>query len=128
MVCNDIPDVPLREKRNPKAFFAEEREGWHGYIEWEKYPEKQKKAAEILAQYTFAGVRQLGVHTRASLTNCCILGTRIPARSSSRYEPTARGCEMETIPCSAWVHIGQATETELGYREGGKGGGYDTCA
>nr|ANM86661.1 putative oxidoreductase [Cladonia uncialis subsp. uncialis]AUW30900.1 putative molybdopterin binding oxidoreductase [Cladonia uncialis subsp. uncialis] len=55
MVCNEIPDVPLRDKRNPKAFFAEEREGWHGYIEWERYPEKQKKAAEILAQYNFAG-------------------------------------------------------------------------
>lgn len=62
MVCNEIPDVPLRDKRNPRAFFAEEREGWHGYIEWERYPEKQKKAAEILAQYSFAGVRRSGVH------------------------------------------------------------------
>lgn len=35
---------------------------------------------------------------------------------------------METIPCSAWAHAGQASETELGYREGGKGGGYDACA
>ena len=35
---------------------------------------------------------------------------------------------METIPCSAWAHAGQATETQLGYCEGGKGGGYDTCA
>lgn len=35
---------------------------------------------------------------------------------------------METIPCSAWAHAGQAAETELGYCEGGKGGGYDTCA
>ena len=73
MVCNEIPDVPLRDKRNPRAFFAEEREGWHGYIEWERYPEKQKKAAEILAQYSFAGVRRSGVHPRASLTQLAAL-------------------------------------------------------
>lgn len=29
-------------------FFAEEREGWKGYVEWEKCPEKKKKAAEIM--------------------------------------------------------------------------------
>ena len=56
MVSNEIPDVPLRDERAPKPHFVEEREGWHGYIEWEKYPEKQKKAAGILAQYKFAPV------------------------------------------------------------------------
>ena len=68
MVCNEIPDVPLRDKRNPKAYFAEEREGWHGYIEWEKSPEKQRQAAEILAQYRFAPVRTFEAHLRPSLT------------------------------------------------------------
>jgi sulfite oxidase len=33
--------------------FTEERKGWSGYIEWEKYPEKKRKAAELLAQYDF---------------------------------------------------------------------------
>jgi|TARA_R110002003_G_scaffold180_6_gene14382 sulfite oxidase len=33
--------------------FAEERKGWKGYIEWERYPEKKKEAAAILAQYDF---------------------------------------------------------------------------
>ena len=56
MFCNEVPDVPLKDKHAPKAFFAEERKGWHGYVEWEKYPEKQKKAADILAQYKFAQV------------------------------------------------------------------------
>lgn len=37
--------------------FADEREGWKGYIEWEKYPEKKKEAAAILAQYQFDHVR-----------------------------------------------------------------------
>ena len=34
---------------------------------------------------------------------------------------------METIPCSAWAHAGAPTQRELGYCEGGEGGGYDTC-
>lgn len=33
--------------------FAEEREGWSGYIEWEKYPEKKKQAEEIMKRYDF---------------------------------------------------------------------------
>lgn len=33
--------------------FPEEREGWKGYIEWERYPDKKRKAAEILAKYDF---------------------------------------------------------------------------
>lgn len=49
-------EIPLREICHPEAAFPEEQEGWHGYIEWEKYPEKQAKAAEILSRYTFAGV------------------------------------------------------------------------
>ena len=49
--------IPLRESNHPDAYFPEEHKGWHGYIEWEKYPEKKAEAAKILAQYTFAGVR-----------------------------------------------------------------------
>jgi len=36
--------------------FSEELEGWKGYIEWEKYPDKKKRAAEILAKHEFAKV------------------------------------------------------------------------
>ena len=36
--------------------FAEERNGWGGYVEWEKYPDKKKQAAEILASHTFPEV------------------------------------------------------------------------
>ena len=47
--------------------FEEEREGWKGYIEWERYPEKKKKAAEVLAKYDFpvVGTHQLfGLYQR----------------------------------------------------------------
>jgi sulfite oxidase len=38
---------------DPFVTFKEEREGWHGYVEWEDYPEKKEKAAAILAQHEF---------------------------------------------------------------------------
>ncbi|CAF3734547.1 unnamed protein product [Rotaria sp. Silwood1] len=31
--------------------FPEELVGWHGYVEWENYPERRKKAREILTAY-----------------------------------------------------------------------------
>ncbi|KAI9170862.1 Sulfite oxidase [Paramyrothecium foliicola] len=46
---NAIPFRPKGEIPN----FQEEREGWKGYIEWEKYPEKRKQVEEILKHYDF---------------------------------------------------------------------------
>ena len=54
----------LSKSPNPQSddvYFPEEQIGWHGYIEWEKYPEKAKRAAEILARHQFAGVSPLTV-------------------------------------------------------------------
>ena len=48
--------IPLKKKHHPQAYFQEEREGWHGYVEWERYPEKKATAANILSQYAFADV------------------------------------------------------------------------
>ncbi|KAK3050179.1 hypothetical protein LTR09_008568 [Extremus antarcticus] len=48
----DQAEFPAR-KDGP--FFAEEKEGWKGYVEWEKYPEKKKQGAEVLSQYDFPG-------------------------------------------------------------------------
>lgn len=56
------------EQQGEEPFFTEERDGWSGYVEWEKvgrvqcpvglantaqYPDKKKQAAEVLAQYDF---------------------------------------------------------------------------
>jgi hypothetical protein len=49
-------DIPLPERNHPEAYFAEEREGWHGYVEWERYPEKKAAAANILSQYALSDV------------------------------------------------------------------------
>ena len=57
--------IPFRPKGEiPK--FEEEYEGWKGYIEWEKYPEKKKQAEEILRNYDFPDVR--ASHLRVLLT------------------------------------------------------------
>lgn len=44
--------LPFRQKGEAPVF-AEERKGWGGYIEWEKYPEKKKQAEQVLANYDF---------------------------------------------------------------------------
>ncbi|KAK3712954.1 hypothetical protein LTR37_008839 [Vermiconidia calcicola] len=49
-LSGSIADFPFEDSA---PFFAEERKGWKGYVEWEKYPEKKKQAAEALAQYKF---------------------------------------------------------------------------
>lgn len=35
--------------------FSEERAGWKGYVEWEKYPEKKAEGEKLLAKYKFPG-------------------------------------------------------------------------
>ena len=53
------PELPMRNSDH--VYFAEEQKGWHGYVEWEKYPDKAKRAAEILSKHNFAGVSPLNV-------------------------------------------------------------------
>lgn len=36
--------------------FEQETKGWEGYVAWEKYPEKKKRAAELLSQHNFPSV------------------------------------------------------------------------
>jgi sulfite oxidase len=47
------PNAKPFEVRGELPFFAEERKGWKGYVEWERYPEKKAQAEKILAQYDF---------------------------------------------------------------------------
>jgi sulfite oxidase len=50
------PNAPPFKLVGAEPFFREERDGWKGYIEWEKYPEKKKEAEEVLARYDFPAV------------------------------------------------------------------------
>jgi sulfite oxidase len=47
------PNAPVFAQQGDVPEFPEERPGWKGYVEWEKYPEKKKAAEEILAKYDF---------------------------------------------------------------------------
>lgn len=50
------PQAKPFEQIGSPPFFAEEKDGWKGYVEWEKYPAKKKQAAELLSRYSFPGV------------------------------------------------------------------------
>lgn len=63
---NHPPFKLLTEEPN----FKEEREGWTGYWEWEKYPEKKKQAAEILAKYQFPPVRTMSILHKMRVLTC----------------------------------------------------------
>jgi hypothetical protein len=65
------PSVRPRRAKSPsktdnnaeqEVNFPEELDGWHGYIEWEKYPEKKAKAAKVLAQHEFSKVRLISIY------------------------------------------------------------------
>jgi hypothetical protein len=57
------PEARPFELIGQEPYFEEEREGWKGYIEWEKYPEKKKQAAEIMAKYDFPVVSGTGLRS-----------------------------------------------------------------
>lgn len=53
------PSLTLRTKEvpNPEALnLDEELPGWHGYIEWEKYPDRKKAIKEYMKKFEFPGV------------------------------------------------------------------------
>lgn len=60
------PDLVIRNKEetpNPEVLgLEEERPGWHGYVEWEKYPERKQKAKEFMQEFEFPGV--CAIHVR----------------------------------------------------------------
>jgi hypothetical protein len=62
------PNARPFETLGEAPFFAEEREGWKGYIEWERYPEKKEQAAKILAQYDFPVVSNIATRKQQALT------------------------------------------------------------
>lgn len=54
------PSLVLRNKDetpDPESLELEEEiPGWHGYVEWEKYPERKKAVKEYMKKFDFPGV------------------------------------------------------------------------
>lgn len=55
------PDLVIRNKDevpDPHELeLEEELDGWHGYIEWEKYPERKQKTMDFMKKFEFPPVR-----------------------------------------------------------------------
>ncbi|CZR50760.1 probable sulfite oxidase, mitochondrial precursor [Phialocephala subalpina] len=52
------PNLVLRTKEtpDPEALGLEEEfPGWHGYVEWERYPERKKEVKEYMKKFNFPG-------------------------------------------------------------------------
>ena len=59
---------PVCSEHTLEAIFQEEEEGWHGYIEWEKYPDKKARAAKILSAFDFDQVRKCSTADESTAT------------------------------------------------------------
>ncbi|KAJ9649705.1 hypothetical protein H2199_000484 [Coniosporium tulheliwenetii] len=101
-MSGDSVSIPLREghrRSDEKApYFAEERPGWKGYIEWENYPDKQKEAQEILAKYDFAKPPEYQLEPLPK-TNPILEGVRW-----KQYH-AALGPTLRDLPKISWEYV-----------------------
>ncbi|KAH9876454.1 hypothetical protein J1614_003585 [Plenodomus biglobosus] len=86
--------------------FPEEREGWKGYIEWERYPEKKKQAAEILAQYDFPVPPEFQMVPLPD-TNPVLEGVRW------KYYHYALGKTLKDLPQTSWNYVKQEKSEDM---------------
>ncbi|MCJ1369174.1 hypothetical protein MMC20_000383 [Loxospora ochrophaea] len=91
-------DIPLKQNCYPSAYFAEEEKGWHGYVEWEKYPEKKKEAADVLAKYSFAQEPEFQLGPLPN-TNPVLEGVRW-----KQYH-AALGPTLKDVPQESWETV-----------------------
>ncbi|PSN74524.1 molybdopterin binding oxidoreductase [Corynespora cassiicola Philippines] len=88
---------PFRQKGHV-PYFAEEREGWKGYIEWEKYPEKKRAAHEVLSQYDFPVPPEFQFVPLPN-TNPILEGVRW------KHYHYAMGPSLQDIPDISWKYV-----------------------
>ncbi|KAI9730074.1 MAG: hypothetical protein M1834_006066 [Cirrosporium novae-zelandiae] len=79
-------------------FFAEELDGWHGYVEWEKYPEKRKQAEKILKQNKFPPEPEFQFVPLPD-TNPILEGTRW-----KQYHEVL-GPTLKNVPQESWDYV-----------------------
>ncbi|KAM7191300.1 Oxidoreductase, molybdopterin-binding domain containing protein [Naviculisporaceae sp. PSN 640] len=76
--------------------FEEEREGWKGYIEWEKYPEKKKQVEKILASYDFPDPPEFQLKPLPD-TN--------PILTGERFKQYHQATGLSHIPDISWEYV-----------------------
>ncbi|KXH27137.1 oxidoreductase molybdopterin binding domain-containing protein, partial [Colletotrichum nymphaeae SA-01] len=84
--------IPFKAK-GKTPHFKEERDGWKGYIEWEKYPEKKKQVEELMRQYDFPEPPQYQLGPLPD-TN--------PILTGERWKQYHYACGLGHIPEVSW--------------------------
>jgi sulfite oxidase len=90
-----MEDFPASEDA---PYFAEERSGWKGYVEWEKYPEKKAEAEKVLAQYKFPTPPEFQL-VPLPKTNPVLEGVRW-----KQYH-YAMGETLKDLPAISWEYV-----------------------
>lgn len=81
-----------------KPHFEEEKHGWKGYIEWERYPEKKKQADQVLSQFEIPGPPEFQFQ-QIPETNPLLEGFRW---KQLHY---AMGDTLKDIPDISWKYV-----------------------
>ncbi|KAL1998633.1 hypothetical protein VTN02DRAFT_5869 [Thermoascus thermophilus] len=99
MALDPSKRAPLKpgETKEP-VYFPEERDGWHGYIEWENYPEKKAEAARILSKYQFESPPEFQLVPLPN-TNPVLEGSRF-----KQYHEVM-GPTLKNVPAESWETV-----------------------
>jgi sulfite oxidase len=95
LISGSMADFPFKK---PEPLFAEEKKGWKGYVEWEKYPEKKAEAAKVLSQYDFPGPPEFQLYPLPQ-TNPLLEGVRW-----KQYH-YAMGSTLKDVPDISWKYV-----------------------
>ncbi|CAF1026432.1 unnamed protein product [Adineta steineri] len=100
----------LLTNEDPKLaeLFPEELIGWHGYVEWEKYPERCQKAHEILTTYKskFTHIPEFQFEPLPA-TNPILIGHRW-----KEYHAVL-GPYLKDIPAESWAIVQQEKAADM---------------
>lgn len=86
--------------------FARELEGWKGYVEWENYPEKKKKAHKILTSQWFPPNPEFQMGPIPG-TNPVLPGTHW------KMWHKAIGGELDSVPDDSWATVLKEKHPEM---------------
>lgn len=96
------PDLVLRnrdEQPNPEELgLEEELPGWHGYVEWENYPERKKMVKDFMRKFDFPGAPEFQLAPLPK-TNPILEGVRW-----KQYH-YALGKATKDMPAESWLFV-----------------------
>ena len=98
------PDLVLRDGENrdldpeSELELKEELKGWHGYVEWELYPERKQKVQEWMKKFDFPGAPEFQL-VPLPKTNPILEGDRW-----KQYH-YALGKLLKDIPAESWFYV-----------------------